>query len=180
MINLTRWLQLLLVSFLLISTTGFSQISGNKSKKDLITTAKEIIKEVKTCALITIDNEGIARARTMDHFPPEDELTIWFGTNSNSRKVDQIKNNPLITLYFLDNDESGYVIIHGNATLIVDKISKDKYWKKEWEAFYPNKSENYLLIKVVPKWMEILSPPRGIYNDPVTWQPPVVTFDSIQ
>ncbi len=79
-------------------------------------------------------------------------------------------------MYYLDEDASGYVIVQGVARLVNDPKEKEKRWKAEWEAFYPDKTKDYLLIEVTPIWMEVLSPPRGISADPVTWQPPVVNF----
>jgi len=125
-----------------------------------------------------LDDEGKPRARTMDPFIPENDFTVWFGTNSNSRKVEQIKKDPTVTLYYFDTKSQGYVVISGMAQLVNDSTKKEKYWKKEWEDYYPNKEDNYLLIKVTPRWLEILSPGHGIYNDPATWQPPVIIFES--
>ena len=96
--------------------------------------------------------------------------------NRLKRKVDQIKKDPRVSLYYLDKDASGYVIIHGRARLVNDPKEKENRWKAKWEAFYPDKTEDYLLIEVTPTWMEVLSPPKGISADPVTWQPPVVSF----
>jgi len=172
---------IIVVIMILISIpfSGFGQIADQASSNAdqlLIEAAKEIISAAGTCALITVDNEGVPRVRAMDPFAPEENLTIWFGTNSRSRKVDQIKKNPLVTLYYLDSDASGYVIINGRAHLVNDPEEKEKRWKAEWEAFYPDKVKDYLLIEVTPIWMEVLSPPRGISADPVTWQPPLVNF----
>ena len=59
-----------------------------------------------------------------------------------------------------------------------NKKEKEKRWKVEWEAFYPNKSEDFLLIKVSPEWMEVISYARGVIGDPITWETPRVIFDS--
>ncbi len=173
---------LLLITFLLISITGFSQNPefNDSSNTKLLNASREIMTAAGTCALITVDNEGRPRARTMDPFLPEDDFTVWFGTNSSSRKVVQIKHDPRVTLYYFDREISGYVMIYGNAQLIDDSKKKEKYWKKEWEAYYPNKSESYMLIKVSPIWMEVLSPAHGVNNDPITWQPPIVLFDTVR
>ncbi len=116
--------------------------------------------------------------RVMDPFPPESDFIVWFGTNPKSRKVSQIKKNPNVTLYYLEKDASGYVVIHGIAQLVNDQKEKEKRWKNEWDAFYPNKSESYLLIKVSPISMEVISYKHGIVGDSLTWQPPFVVFDS--
>ena len=159
--------------------SGFAQLTEQGSAnadQHLIAAAKEIMNSAGSCALITLDDEGVPRVRAMDPFVPEDDLTVWFGTNSRSRKVDQIKKDPRVSLYYLDKDASGYVIIHGRARLVNDPKEKENRWKAKWEAFYPDKTEGYLLIEVTPIWMEVLSPPKGISADPVTWQPLVVNF----
>jgi len=146
------------------------------TKTELIKAAKEIMNSTGTCAFITQDKKGISRVRMMDPFPPEENLTVWFGTNPKSRKVSQIKNNDNVTVYYRDKDDSGYVMISGKAVLVNDKKSKDTYWKKTWKSFYPNKKDSYVLIKVIPVLMEIVSPPRSITGSIETWEPPTLFF----
>jgi general stress protein 26 len=172
---------LIVLIFLLKSTNGFnqnSQIQDSTSIK-LLSVAKDIMISAKTCALITLDSEGRPRVRVMDPFIPENDFTIWFGTNPKTRKVEQIKNNPKVTLYYLEPNGSGYVMLHGVAQLVNDQAEKDKRWKAEWEAFYPNKQDDYLLIKISPQWLEVISYSHGILGDPETWEPPKVLFDQI-
>ena len=165
--------------FLISLTASTQEIKNTKlTKQKLIKAAKEIINSTGTCALITQDQKGNSRVRTMDPFPPENDLTIWFGTNPKSRKVTQIKNNNKVTLYYRDKDDSGYVTINGIATLINKQELKNKYWKNSWKSFYPNKKESYLLIKVTPISMEIVSPPRNIIGSDSTWEPPTVYFNA--
>jgi general stress protein 26 len=162
-------------------TSMGQQIEFNDSSiAKLTTAAREIMSAAGTCALITLDEEGRPRVRAMDPFAPESDFTVWFGTNSKSRKVNQIENDPRVTLYYLDGDASGYVMIHGRAQLINDLFEKEKRWKDTWEAFYKDKTEDYLLIKVSPIWMEVSSTSRGIYGDTITWEPPKVIFESVQ
>ncbi len=158
---------------------AYSQnIKGNDTTRvKLVNAAIEIMTSAGTCALITLDQEGLPRVRVMDPFKPESDLTVWLGTNPKSRKVNQIKNDPRVTLYYLAKDASGYVMINGIAELVDDLNEKEKRWKEEWNAFYPNKQEGYLLIKVNPKWMEVISYTHGIVGDTATWQPPIVLFD---
>lgn len=171
---------LFVVVQLLFISIGFGQNTAlnDSAQNKVMIAAREIMMSANTCALITIDDKGVPRVRTMDPFLPEEDFTVWFGTNANSRKVNQIKNNPKVTLYYLDNDESGYVTIHGEARIVNDKAEKEIRWKEEWNAFYQDKEEGYLLIKVIPQWMEVVSYSRGIVSTTSTWEPPVVIFDS--
>lgn len=80
---------ILFAVFLFIPFKGFNQHTEVKdtSHYKLINAAREIIQAANTCALITVDEEGSCRVRTMDPFPPEKNFTVWLGTNANSRKV---------------------------------------------------------------------------------------------
>ena len=174
-----RLLLKILTIILLIPASVLAQNRGSKNPLDnkLISAAREIMVSAGTCALITLDKEGRPRVRTMDPFLPDGNLTVWFGTNIKSRKVDQIRNDPRVTLYYLDSDNTGYVMMAGTAELVDPKKEKEERWKDEWEAFYPNKSDEYFLIKVSPEWIEVISESRDILGDSITWKPPVVFFD---
>ena len=71
---------------------------------------------------------------------------------------------------------ASYVMIHGRAEIINNPDEKENHWKEAWQNFYPDYPENYLLIKVTPNWMEVISDVRGITGDPLTWQAPIVWF----
>jgi len=167
-----------LIFCLFFSVEGFSQENiPDSSKTKIIVAAKEIISAAGNCALITLDDKGLPNVRTMDPFVPEKNFTIWLGTNSKSRKIDQIRNNPEVALYYFDKDASAYLTIHGTAKISNDKKQKKKYWKDKWEAFYPNYPEGYSLIKVTPQWIEVISERHKIFGDSITWKAPVLHFE---
>lgn len=149
---------------------------ADTSRQFLLKAAREIIKSAGNVALITQDGSGVPQVRTMDPFAPEEDFTVWLATNPSSRKVQQIKNNPQVTLYYPDKSDKGYVVIHGTAELINDQKEKDTRWKDEWKSFYTNRTDAYLLIKVTPHYLELINYNHGISGDPKTWQPAVVRF----
>ena len=168
----------ILLTVYLLPIAGHSQdkVLTDSVNAKLIIGAKEIMAAAGVCTLITLDEEGNARARAMDAFPPDNNFIIWFGTNPKSRKVDQILHNPSVTLYYFDKTTASYVTLHGEAEIINSQKEKGNHWKEEWQSFYPDYPKNYALIKVTPEWMEVISEYRGISGDPITWQPPVVWF----
>lgn len=171
-----RWILFLIFTAGCLSTQGQESSGLRALSNEVKTAAWEIMRSAPTCALISLDAEGRPRVRAMEAFPPEADFTVWFGTNSLSRKVEQIRKDPRVTLYYLDQNESGYVMIHGQAELITDPAAKKKWWKKDWKAFYPNYPEGYVLIRVIPEWMEVISNSRGIFGDALTWQPDIQEF----
>jgi len=149
-----------------------------RSKAELIAAAREIISTARYCALITQSANGRAHARTMDPFPPDENLVIWFGTNPKSRKVAEIRRHRRVTLYYFDRDSPAYVTITGLARLVNDPAEKARHWKDEWKAFYADRKKGYLLIAVTPQELEIVNEKKGIVGDADLWTPPAVRFNS--
>jgi len=162
--------------FLLITICLFSCVKQDKVKKELKEVAFEIIKASKNCALITVDSLGVANARTMDPFLPEEDFTIWMATNPKSKKVKEIQYNSKVTLYYFDKDDPGYVTVQGTAFLVNSQEEKEKFWKEEWNNFYKNRTTDYLLIKVIPSKLNIISEKHEILGDSITWKSPVIRF----
>jgi general stress protein 26 len=170
----------LLVIFVMITphcVLSQEKVPEIPTRAKLIEFAREVMDTARYCALITIDEAGLPRARVMDPFPPEDDMAVWLGTNPKSRKVDQIRKNPHVMLYYFETKGLSYVTIAGTAQLVDDPEEKSRRWKEGWEALYPNRGNAYLLIEVTPQRLEVFSPVHGINGDPGTWTPPSVEFD---
>jgi general stress protein 26 len=146
-------------------------------RDSLLTYARMIVDSSNSRVLITIDETGKPRARTMSPFTPEENWIIWLGTFPNSRKVEQIKNNPNVVVFFYDSKSYSYVNVSGTARLVNDSDLKAKYWKNGWKKFYPDRDKDYILVEVTPERLEICS---FKYN--LLWDqdgiPPSVEFDT--
>ena len=103
-------------------------------------------------------------------------MVIWLGTSRQTRKVDEIRNNPRVTLYYAAPENDGYVSIYGRAELVDDPEKKTELWKDAWEEFYPDREASYILIKVKPETVEVVSYSRGILGNPQTWKPATAEF----
>ena len=146
------------------------------SRDELIAAARETMSAARYCALITQDSSGRPQARTLDPFPPDENMVVWLGTNPRSRKVAAIRRNPRVTLYYFDREAQAYVTIYGIARLVNDPKAKLKWWKDEWKDFYPDRSRDFLLIRVSPEKLEVVNVKKGIVGDPHTWKPSTVKF----
>ncbi len=175
--NFPLLILMLVVEILYVGNVS-AQVSPQTYQRDtLISVAREYIHVTRFCALITIDSTGSPHVRTMDPFEPDENMNIWLGTNRYSRKVQEIRTNPKVNLFYTQNKGVGYVSIIGNAELVDDKAKESVLWKDEWKNFYDNQKENYILIKVVPKRLEVLNYKKGITGDKRTWKTPTVDFN---
>jgi general stress protein 26 len=140
--------------------------------------AREIMAAARFCAFITLGPDGRAQARAIDFFAPEDEMTVWLATKAATRKVAEVKRNPKATVYCYDPKGPGYVTILGDAAVVTDPAEKARRWKDDWAAFYDdrNRGADYVLIRVKPVRLELVSYGHGVLGDPKTWRPVEVLF----
>ena len=176
--RVVRYLTAMLIVLLPLGIAAQEVQSSKHSHDTLISAAREIMDSTRWCALVTLDESGHPQVRTMDPFPPQEDMVVWLGTNSQSRKVKEIRNDSRVTLYYEDSDGAGYVVIKGHAYLVDDNEKKMQYWKEAWNQYYNDQKSNYILIKVIPDELEILDYRHGIIGDSLTWVAPTVEFKS--
>lgn len=165
---------ILIVLATTISSKLYSQSVINRDT--MIIAAKEIIKGTSYCGLATVDASGQPQMRTMNPFPVNDELITWFATSRTSRKVKEIKSNPKVCVYYADHSSAkGYVSITGTAEVIDDKELLVKMKRDYWSGI-PNWETTFVLIKIVPKTMEVVNYKHGLSSDPNTLSAPKINF----
>ena len=112
----------------------------------------------------------------MDPFEPEGDMKVWMGTNKNTRKVEQIQNDPRAALAYYDAERMAYVNMIGKARLVTDPALKEKWWKEEWKPFYPGgkEAEVYCLIEFSPARIEVMDISRKVLIS--IFRPEIVTL----
>jgi len=161
---------------LVFAVQATAQETEAVSGDTLVAAAKAIMEETRFCVLITLDESGHPRARAMDPFMPDENMTIWMGTGPESRKVSEIRKDPRVALYYDHTMKAGYVVVYGTAELVDDPALKEKWFKEEWGRFYADRETGYILIAVKPEKIEVLDYTKDIIGDPETWIPPSVSF----
>ncbi len=144
----------------------------------VIGAAKDVMAQAHYCVLVTIGPGGRPQARVLDPFPPEEGMVVWLATNPRTRKVAEIRRDPRVTLCWVDPKGRGYVTLIGKAELVDAPAEKARRWKEQWSSFYKDGSRgpDYLLIRVTPVRLEVVSYPHGVNNDPTTWAPVSIAF----
>jgi general stress protein 26 len=140
----------------------------------MIAAAREIIAAQTYCALVTIDETGRPSIRTMNPFPPEEDMSVWMATSTRSRKVQHIQRDPRVALYYADHTHAiGEVVLIGRAELTEDRAEILKRKRAYWDQAFPG-LENLTLIRVVPERLEVVNYKAGLNNDSVTFRAPSV------
>jgi len=175
--NITSSIGLLAIAVaLILPGPAAGQAGQGYTRERLLEVAHQIIDGARFNTLVTLDADGLPRIRPMDPLPPEGEMTIWFATNPNTRKVEEIRRDPRVSVYYFDPQTLGYVTISGVAHLVDDPAEKARRWKDDWQAFYPNRPDGYLLIEFTANWLEVVSVSHSVTGPDDTWLPPRVEF----
>jgi general stress protein 26 len=144
----------------------------------IIAAATDIIQKAHYCTFVTIGEGGQPQARIVDPISPDAGLTIWFATNPLTRKVNQVRRNPKVTLLCFDASTSSYVTVLGRGDPVTDPVEKKRHWKADWASIYPKGAGNdeFMLIRITPARVEIVSESRGMNGDAKTWLPLAIDF----
>jgi len=146
---------------------------GRADRAKAIAAARDIMDKARYCTLVTIGEDGQPQARIVDAFAPEDDMTVWIGTNPLTRKVAQIRKDPRVTLVYFDPSRMSYVTLLAKAAVVDGADEKARHWKEAWAGLYKdkNRGDDYTLIRVTPFRAEIVSQALGFINDKKTWRP---------
>jgi general stress protein 26 len=160
----------------LASAAAAGQDPPPPTRVAILTAARELMLKARYCGLVTLGPDGQPQARLVDPFAPEDDFTVWIATNPVTRKVKEIRDDGRVTLFYADPAAQGYVTLIGRATLVGDPVEKARRWKDDWQAFYKdrNHGDDYQLIRVAARRIEVVSYSHNVLNDPQTWRPVAV------
>lgn len=127
----------------------------------------ELMETSKAVYLTTIDSEGypITRAmfnlRNKEQFPEfteffaglDNKFEIYISTNTSSSKIEHIKENPKISVYYCDPEDFKGVMFGGEVENVDNMEIKRKIWLDWWTRYYPKGLEDpdYALIRLYPK-----------------------------
>jgi general stress protein 26 len=111
----------------------------NTEVTSLLAGAAKTIRAVRYCWLVTKAADGF-NARPMGRVLPdkgEDGWTIRFVTDGRSRKAHELCGKLEAGLIFQSDPDEAYVALFGVARLLARAEEVDRFWKKDYEAYFP-------------------------------------------
>jgi general stress protein 26 len=169
----------ILLSFLLSTAAVAQQVPPPQpSRADVLAAGRDIVQKAGYCSLVTIGEDGHPQARIVDPLGPDESFTLWVGTNPLTRKANQIRRDPRVTLLCFETATSSYVSVLAKAVIVTDATERERRWKAEWKPFYAAgpSGNDFLLIRLDPTRLEIVSVARGFAPDAKSWLPIAITF----
>jgi general stress protein 26 len=108
----------------------------------------ELMRKIGMCMLSTLDN-GSIRARPMAAHLEQDENRIYFLTDADSHKDEDIAQNPHVGLAFADASAQKYVSVTGRATISNDREKVRELWSVWAKAWWDSPEDPKLRILTV-------------------------------
>jgi general stress protein 26 len=129
---------------------------------------QDLIKGHEVVGFITIGEDGMPNARAMMTQEAEPDMDLWFATRMDSQKVDELRKNPKVGLYYYNQQDWSYVSIGGTVEVIQDRERFKRYWKDSWRRWFPKGPDDpeAVLLKVNA---EVVTYEDG--DEPVTFHP---------
>lgn len=161
-----------------------AELNLTADPRALLDSARALMLADSNVALVPVDEDGQPRVRTVRAFlDPVDPLrpgsgaTVWVMTRLSTRKVEQIRAHPRVTLYFNEDAATRYVTIMGVAVVHTDPThpgAKRHYDEEYARYFWPEFPKDFVMIEVRPQWLEYMSP--GMRPASGSWRPQAVVF----
>ncbi len=113
----------------------------------------EIMKKTSSFASLATGDGDQPRVRPVAPIV-EDDMSIWVATSAKSRKVKQIKQNPKISLAFVQHPEGQKAAtVIGEAEIVADMEQKRRVWglaPYDLSQYFPKgpESEDYCVLKI--------------------------------
>ena len=110
----------------------------------------EILNDFSTAMLTTVGDDGIPRARPMQVSDVDDQNQLWFFTDIESGKADEIRSNETVAITLQGGGK--FLSMSGKAEIVKDQTKIDELWGEVNKVWFPEGKEapNVILLKIVP------------------------------
>jgi general stress protein 26 len=104
--------------------------------------------------LATNGDDGHPNVRAMIKMENEGLETVWFSTNTSSRKVAQLRENPRACVYFVDFSKWMGLMLVGTIEVLQDPESRRRLWREGYEKYYPAGVDDpdYSVLRFSAQW----------------------------
>jgi general stress protein 26 len=115
-----------------------------------------LVKDIPVAMVVTHDGQGRnMRARPMAPRPAQEEGAIYFLTDVDSGKAEEIERNSIVCLTLADTRSQRYLSITGRGEIIDDRCRIKKIWSVYDKAFWPDATDPRIrLLRVAPERAE--------------------------
>lgn len=132
----------------------------------------ELLKGIDIAMLTTLGDAGYPVSRPLSTQDTSyDGEVIWFFTEGDSPKVDEIRRHPKVNLGYASKDRNVYLSIAGDARVLRDQNKIDELWSDALKAFFPKGKDdpNLVLLEVSVRTAEYWEGPSSLIGKLLTF-----------
>ena len=125
----------------------------NLNKNEAIDKLKSLVEDIKICLFCTdLKTDDGSTCRPMSVIKVCDQGNIWFFSEKNSDKNKAILNDKNVQLFFSHPAKSSYLVVNGEAEIILDKTKIEELWTPVAKIWFKEGKDdpNISIIKVTP------------------------------
>lgn len=158
----------------------------NPDRDDAVPVEKKLgdlfamIDDIGTCMFTTRRADGYLVSRPMQAQHREEDGRLWFVTDDDAHKVDELRTDNHVNLAFYKDGSREWISVSGNARTNRDRAKVRELYKPDWKAWFGDEGgtrnggpddPRITLIEVEPRTVEYLK---------VTKPKPVVLFEVVK
>ena len=118
---------------------------------------KKALELVASCSIAMLGSNsasGYPNIKAMLKMETEGIKTVWFSTNTSSKKVSQLKENPRACVYFHNEQNFKGLLLVGEVEILTDIESRRRLWKNGCEIYYPLgvTDPDYTVLRFTAQW----------------------------
>lgn len=108
-----------------------------------------MLENAKVLTLVSIDKDGVPRAKGMTNNGCRGFQKVWFCTNASSKRVSQLISGNLVTVYCHDLKTYNSLELTGRIHIETDLEWKQKCWKPFYEGVFRDgiNDPDYLILR---------------------------------
>lgn len=102
----------------------------------------------------TNGDDGYPNIKAMINMEHEGLKTVWFSTNTSSRRVGQLLQDPKGCVYYVDFEKWMGLMLVGRVEVLQDMESKERLWRAGFEKYYPLgvTDPDYSVLRFTAEW----------------------------
>jgi general stress protein 26 len=123
-------------------------------EEEAIAEGLALANQAKIAMLGTKGDDGYPNIKAMIKVENQGLKTIWFSTNTSSKRVAQLLHDPKACVYFVDFDQWKGLMLVGTVEVLQDAESRKRLWTEGDERYYPLgvTDPDYSVLRFTAKW----------------------------
>jgi len=120
------------------------------------------IRSIATCVMVTMDG-AYMRGRPMRGMAREEENAIWFYSDLETHKDEEVRRDPRACLAYSDVKDQSFVSVSGRITPVHDREKIKAMWSEGASVYFPGGPDdpNVILLKFEPEFGEYWDAPSS-------------------